>query len=132
MFDAVFLYSHQGLYLRLRHAYAPVRETSGALLARSGGPDPDSGWCSGVSLSELKLIKESVTRSMLIVYLFSLLQKESDDMAKKKKRDMEIMHGVNRSMLLEEYVAKVRIDLHSQRAREKRERISAMMQMYSC
>lgn len=68
-------------------------------------------------------------QNLTLAGVVDLLQMESEDMAKKKKRDMEIVHGVNRSMLLEEYVAKVRIDLHSQRAREKRERIAAMMQM---
>jgi hypothetical protein len=62
-------------------------------------------------------------------FVFRMLEKEKEDMSKKKKYDQYIMHGIKRSFQTEEYVAQVRLDLHSTRAREKRERIAAMMKM---
>ncbi len=59
-----------------------------------------------------------------------MIEKEKEDYSKKKKYDREIMYGVTRSFQIEEYVSKVRLDLHSTRAREKREKIAAMMKMY--
>lgn len=51
-------------------------------------------------------------------------------MSKKKKADNDIIHGITRSFQVDEYVSKIRIDLHSRRAQEKRAKIAEMMRLY--
>jgi hypothetical protein len=56
-----------------------------------------------------------------------MLEKEKEDLSLKKKADRDLVHGITRSFRVDEYVAQVRIDLHSERAQEKRAKIAEMM-----
>ena len=58
------------------------------------------------------------------------MEKEKEDLSLKKKADRDIVHGVTRNFRVDEYVSQVRIDLHSQRAQEKRAKIAEMMRVY--
>ena len=59
-----------------------------------------------------------------------MMEKEKEDLSLKKKRDRDITHGITRNFQIDEYVAQVRIDLHSRRAQEKRQKIAEMMRLY--
>lgn len=59
-----------------------------------------------------------------------MIEKEKADLSKKKKEDRDLVHGITRSFQVDEYVSQIRIDLHSQRAQEKRAKIAEMMRLY--
>jgi hypothetical protein len=66
----------------------------------------------------------------IIIFYYRLIEKEKEDLSKKKKQDMDMVHGITRNFQVDEYVSQVRIDLHSSRAQEKRAKIAEMMRLY--
>lgn len=59
-----------------------------------------------------------------------MLAKEREDFYATQAENKKVMNATRNKLYLEEYVAKVRTELHEGRAKEKREKLIAQMNLY--
>ncbi len=69
-------------------------------------------------------------KGMSLSGLIRLLIQERKDFYSTSAKNKEIMFAPKRKLFLNDYVTKVRTELHEQRAIEKRERLNAQIQAY--